>query len=287
MGQFRDRMDRDLRIRGFSDSTRETYLRCMADFVRHFMRPPDTLTLEDVNAYQLHLTKDRRISWGYFNCCVCAIRFFYRTTLQRDWDVRRIPYQKTGRKLPEILSPEEVAQLFAAVGNIKHRAMLMTMYAAGLRVSEVCRLRPSDIDSRRMLIRIDQSKRRKDRYVMLSSRLLAVLREYWLAVRPRTLLFPSRSGGGIIDRSTVAKVFKEAARAAGITKRVHPHSLRHAYATHLLEGKTDLRTIQTLLGHKSLRTTEVYTHVAANYLQATVSPFDLLPSAVIGSAGTT
>ena len=254
MGQFRDLMDRDLRIRGFSASTREGYLRCMANFVRHFMRPPDELTLEHVHQFQLHLTRERKVSWGYFNQFVSALRFFYGTTLQKDWDIQRIPYQKTGRKLPEILSPEEVARIFAAVSNIKHRALLMTIYAGALRVSEVCRLRVSDIDSQRMVIRIEQSKRRKDRYVKLSSRLLTALREYWLAVRPRTLLFPSRSGGGVLDRSAVDQVFRQAVKRAGITKRVSPHSLRHACATHLLEGGTNLRIIQMLLGHQSLRT---------------------------------
>jgi site-specific recombinase XerD len=249
----------------------------MANFVRHFMRPPDELTLDHINEYQLYLTKERKLSWGSFNQVVCALRFFYKTTLKKDWNIDSIPYQKTGRKLPEILSPEEVARIFAAVSNIKHRALLMAIYAGGLRVSEVCRLRVSDIDSQRMVIRIEQTKRRKDRYVMLSTRLLAILREYWKAAKPRTLLFPSRSGGGVLDRSTVDKVFKDAAKAAGITKRVYPHSLRHANATHLLEGGTNLRIIQTLLGHQSLRTTAIYTHVAENYLTTTVSPLDVLP----------
>ncbi|MCI0589403.1 MAG: site-specific integrase [Planctomycetes bacterium] len=277
MGRFRDLMDRDLQIRGYSPGTREVYLRCVERFVRHYMRPPDELTLEDINRYQLYLVRDLKVSWGTFNQTVYALRFFYRVTLKKDWDVRHIPHQKPAHRLPEILSPGEVAALFRAVRNIKHRAILMTMYAGGLRVSEITRLRVRDIDSRRMVIRIDQSKRRRDRYVMLSPHLLSVLREYWRAVRPRDVLFPTRRGNGPMTRDAVHDAFAKARRKAGITKRVSPHSLRHAYATHLLEGGANLRVIQMLLGHKSLRTTEVYTHVARNYLHDTPSPLDRLP----------
>jgi integrase/recombinase XerD len=205
------------------------------------------------------------------------LRFFYRVTLKKDWDIRHIPHQKPGRKLPEILSPEEVAALLNALSNIKHRAILMTMYAGGLRVSEITRLRVSDIDSRRMMIRLEQSKRRKDRYVMLSPYLLAVLREYWKAVRPQTVLFPSAKTGGPLSTDAVNEAFHKAKKRAGITKRITPRSLRHAFATHLLESGVNLRVIQLLLGHRSVRTTEIYTHVARNYVQGTPSPLDQLP----------
>jgi len=274
MGRFRDLMDRDLQIRGYSPGTRDVYLRCVKRFVRYYMRPPDELTLEDINRYQLYLTRDLKVSWGTFNQTVYALRFFYRVTLKKDWDVRHIPHQKPGHRLPEILSPEEVVALFNAVRNVKHRAILMTMYGAGLRVSEITRLRVRDIDSRRMVIRIEQSKRRRDRYVMLSPYLLSVLREYWRAVRPQTLLFPGRKGA--LTRYAVQDAFEKAKKRARITKRVSPHSLRHAYATHLLEGGANLRVIQMLLGHKSLRTTEIYTHVARTYLHDTPSPLDRL-----------
>src|SRR3970040_1670069 len=178
MGQFRDRMDEELRIRGYSASTRECYVRCVRNFVRHFMRPPDQLTLEHIRQYQLYLTRDRHVAWTYFNQVVCALRFFYREVLKRDWEVRHIPYQKTGRTLPEILSPEEVAALFKATGNLKHRTLLMTMYSGGLRASEVTRLRVSDIDHQRRVIRIEQGKERQDRYVMLSTYLRAALQAY-------------------------------------------------------------------------------------------------------------
>jgi site-specific recombinase XerD len=277
MGQFRDRMDDELRLRGYSASTRECYVRGVRNFVRHFMRPPDQLTLEHIREYQLHLTRDRHVAWSYFNQVVCALRFFYREVLKKNWDVRHIPYQKTGRKLPEILSPQEVAALFKATGNLKHRALLMTMYSGGLRVSEVTRLRISDIDRQRSVIRIEQGKGRKDRYVMLSPYLRAVLHEYENAVHPTTVLFPSRAGGEPLSTRSIHKVFQRAKRRAQITKHVYPYSLRHAAATHLLEGGTNLRVIQRLLGHRSLRTTQLYTQVADTQLQATPSPLDRLP----------
>lgn len=273
MGRFRDRMDEDLRIRGYSANTRASYLRCVRHFVRHFMRPPDQLTPEHIRRYQLYLTRDRRVSWTYFNQIVCALRFFYRQVLKKDWAVDQIPYQRTGRTLPEILSPQEVAALFRATPNLKHRALLMTMYAGGLRVCEVTHLRVTDIDGQRMVIRIEQGK---DRYVMLSPHLHRVLQAYWRTRRPRPLLFPGPTGRPL-TRESVNRVFHQACRRAKITKHVYPYSLRHACATHLLEQGTNIRAIQTLLGHRSLRTTQRYTHVAATYLQATPSPLDRLP----------
>ena len=278
MGQFRDRMDDELRLRGYSASTRECYVRCVRNFVRHCMRPPDQLTLEHIRQYQLYLTRDRHVAWTYFNQVVCALRFFYREVLKKNWEVRHIPYQKTGRKLPEILSPQEVAALFQATGNLKHRALLMTIYAGGLRVSEVAHLRVSDIDPQRMVIRIEQGKGRKDRYVMLSPYLHAVLQAYTKAVQPHTVLFPSRAGGGPLSPRSIYRIFLRAKTRARIHKHVSPSSLRHTYATHLLEGGTNLRVIQLLLGHRSLRTTQVYTQVADTQLQATPSPLDRLPN---------
>jgi len=188
--------------------------------------------------------------------------------LKKDWAVAQIPYQRTGRTLPEILSPQEVASLFRATRNPKHRALLMTMYAGGLRVT--------DIDSQRMVIRIEQGKGRRDRYVMLSPHVHRVLQEYWRERHPTTLLFPNPAGRPL-TRESVNRVFHQARRRAKITKRVYPYSLRHACATHLLESGTNIRVIQTLLGHRSLRTTQRYTHVATTYLQDTPSPLDRLP----------
>jgi site-specific recombinase XerD len=269
-------MEEDLRIRGYSANTRASYLRCVRHFVRHFMRPPDQLTPEHIRQYQLYLTRDRQVSWPYFNQVVCALRFFYRQVLKTDWAVAQIPYQRTGRRLPEILSPQEVAALFRATANLKHRALLMTMYAGGLRVSEVTHLRVTDIDEQRGVIRIEQGKGRQDRYVMLSPHLLRVLQEYGRTRRPTTLLFPGPTGRPL-TRESVNRVFHQAQRRARITKHVYPSSLRHACATHLLESGTNIRVIQTLLGHRSLRTTQRYTHVATTYLQDTPSPLDRLP----------
>jgi site-specific recombinase XerD len=270
-------MERDLQIRGFSRSTQQCYLARMKAMVRFFMRPPDELTLEDIHAYQLHLTRDRKVCWAAFNQTVCAIRFFYGVTLNRDWDIQRIPYQKTGRKLPVVLSCEEVSELFQVVTNLKHRAILMAAYAGGLRVSEVTHLRVSDIDGQRMMLRVEQGKGRQDRYVMLSHRLLAVLREYWKDYRTRHWLFTGQNPERPLTRGSVHKIFHKARLKAGITKKVSVHGLRHSFATHLLESGINIRKIQLLLGHRSLRSTQIYTHVARDYLEDTPSPLDILP----------
>ena len=275
MGHYREQFERDLQIRGLSPKTVEHYVCCVKELVRYFMRSPDKLTLEDINQFQLHLTKERKLAWSTFNVYVHAIRSFFKTTLERDWDIKHIPYQKTGRKLPEILNGEELRALFDRK-NIKHRAILMTTYAAGLRISEVKNLRVSDIDSERMVIRVEQGKGRKDRYVMLSEELLSVLRQYWKVVRPPHYLFPGRNPDRPLRRGSVQKVFEKAKTAAKITKKVSMHSLRHSFATHLLENGTDIRTIQQLLGHRNLTSTQIYTHVAKNYLNATSSPLDTL-----------
>jgi len=277
MGEFRDRMERDLQIRGFSRSTQQCYLARMKAMVRFFMRPPDELTLEDIHSYQLHLTRDRKVCWSSFNQSVCAIRFFYGVTLNKDWDIQRIPYQKTGRKLPVILSGEEVLKLFQVVTNLKHRSILMTAYAGGLRVSEVTHLRVSDVDGQRMMLRVEQGKGRQDRYVMLSHKLLTVLREYWKTYKTRHWLFTGQNPERPLTRASVHKFFHKARRKAGITKRISVHGLRHSFATHLLENGVNIRKIQLLLGHRSLRSTQIYTHVARDYLEDTPSPLDILP----------
>jgi len=249
----------------------------MKAMVRFFMRPPDELTLEDIHTYQLHLTRDCKVGWATFNHSVGAIRFFYGVTLNKDWDIERIPYQKTGRKLPVVLSCEEVSQLFQVVTNLKHRAILMTAYAGGLRVSEVTHLRVSDVDSQRMMLRVEQSKGRQDRYVMLSHKLLVALREYWKVYKPRHWLFAGQNPEQPLTRASVHKFFKKAKIKAGITKKVSVHGLRHSFATHLLESGVNIRKVQLLLGHRSLQTTQIYTHVARDYLEDTPSPLDILP----------
>ena len=278
MGKLQDRMDRELRIRGYAENTRKSYIEKMRCFARFSRRSPDELTAEDVKQYQLFLTKVKRVSWSTFNVHVCAIRFFYREVLRVEWNVEHIPYQKRGRKLPVILSGEEICALLDTTTNLKHRALLMAIYSAGLRPSEAVHLRLPDIDSGRMMIRVDQGKGRKDRYVMLSERLLLTLRRYWREYQPALWLFSGQDPSRPLTHGSVEKLFARAKNRAGIQKRVSPHSLRHSFATHLLERGVNIRMIQRLLGHRSLRSTEIYTHVAESYVRDTRSPLDdLLP----------
>ena len=277
MGKFRTMMERDLLIRGFSPCTQKCYLGRMKELVRYFRQSPDRLTLDEINRYQLHLTQEKKVSWAVFNQTVAALRFFYRTTLQKDWNINRIPYQKTGRKLPVVLSQQEVRGVLDAPKNIKHQALMATTYAAGLRVSELVSLRVVDIDSQRMMLRIDQGKGRKDRYLMLSAKLLDLLRRYWKAVGPKHWLFPGRIPDAHLSRDAAGLVFYQARDAAGIKKKISIHCLRHSFATHLLESGVNIRKIQLLLGHKSLQSTQIYTHVAKDYLDNTPSPLDILP----------
>ena len=276
MGQFRDRFERDLKIRGYSPCTVDQYVYCVRKLVKYYMRPPDQLTIEDINNFQLYLTEQRKVAWGTFNIYVIAMRLFFVQTLKKDWDLKAIPYQKTGRQLPEIMSGAEIKALFSSVTNIKHRAILMTTYSAGLRVSEVVSLRVSDLDSQRMVIRVEQGKGKKDRYVPLSEALLPILRQYYRDARPERWLFPGQNPELPLNRTSVEKVFKKSRDRAGISKNVTVHSLRHSFATHLLEKGVDIRTIQQLLGHRCLSSTQIYTHVAKNYVNQAGSPLDSL-----------
>jgi integrase/recombinase XerD len=271
-----------LAAHGRSPRTQETYAFMLRLFARYLQavridKSLDAVTPEDVEAYQRYLVKERKVGFSSFNQATCALRFFYRTCMSRpDWTIARMPYHRKRRSLPEILSPEEVAAIFDACHNLKHKALLMTSYSGGLRLRETLGLLPSDIDSVRMMIRIEQGKGRKDRYVMLSPRLLDELRGYWKAFRPLRWLFEGRVPGEPLAPSTAEKVFTTAAGRAGIRKGVSFHSLRHAFATHLLEAGTNIVVIQALLGHQSLATTQVYTHVAKTYVNATASPLDRL-----------
>ena len=265
-----------MRLRKLSTHTCAAYERAVAQFARHYRRSPDRLDLGDVRAYLLHLVRDCHISPSTFNQVRCALRFFYRVTLGRDDVPASIVPARQPHTLPVVLSGDEVARLFAAIGNLKHRAILMTTYAAGLRVSEVARLRVEDIDSQRMVIHVRQGKGQKDRYVMLSPRLLEILRNYWKAVRPRGYLFPGTAPDQPIAVNSVHKACARAAGYAQLGKHVTVHTLRHSFATHLLEAGTDLRTIQVLLGHRSFNTTARYVHVATASLASTRSPLDRL-----------
>lgn len=282
MTPLRKRMIDDLRIRNYSPRTIRTYVRVVASFARHHGRSPEVLGTEDIRCYQVHLL-EAKTSWSVFNQTVCALRFLYRVTLQRDWPLERLPYGKKPKRLPLVLSQEEVLRFLGAVDNPKYRVALTTEYAAGLRISELVHLRVEDIDSARMMIHIGHGKGDKARLVPLSTVLLGQLRAYWRVERPKTWLFPGRSPEAPVVQKTIWEACDRARQAAGLRKHVTPHTLRHCYATHLLEAGTDIRTVQALLGHASLSSTMVYTHVRRRLITATRSPLDLigeLPSPV-------
>jgi len=277
MTPLRQRMLEDMAVRNLAENTQSAYLQQVAAFARHFHRSPEVLGPEEVRAWQVHLTQTRRLSPSSVSVATGALRFLYKVTLKCPWAVDEIPMPKRPFRLPVILSREEVGRFLDAVDSLKHRTILMTAYAAGLRISEAIHLKVTDIDSQRMMLRVDQGKGRKDRYVMLSPRLLEMLRAYWKAAHPALWLFPGDQPGQPITRDAVGQACQKAHRASGLQKPVTPHLLRHAFATHLLESGTDVRTIQLLLGHRSLATTSRYLKVATSTVCATASPFDLLP----------
>jgi integrase/recombinase XerD len=279
MTPLRQRMLQDMQVRNFAPNTQKAYLERVSQFARYFGQSPEVLGAEAIRRYHLYLVQEKRASWSQVAQAVSALRFLYRVTLRKPEVVADLPCPKIPKKLPVVLTPAEVAQLLQAVPNLKHRAMLMTAYAAGLRVSEVAALHLSDIDSQQMLLRVRQGKGRKDRFVMLSPRLLDLLRAYWKKVRPKSLLFPGRRPDRAIATRQVYRVCRQACRTAGISKHATVHTLRHSFATHLLEAGIDLRTIQVLLGHSSVRTTTLYMHVSPQRVQAVRSPLETLPAA--------
>jgi site-specific recombinase XerD len=254
-------MEQDLLIRGLSPLTQDAYIRAVVGLTKYYGRAPDTLSEHEVQAYLAALVKERRLAWSTLNVTVHGLRFFYEVTLGRPRTRFSIPTAKTPATQPEILSRQEVARLMQAVANRKHRTLLMTTYAAGLRVSEVVKLQVTDLDSERRAIRVAEGKGRKDRYTLLSERLLVELRSYWRVYRPPVWLFPGRGGQHPLRRSTAHRIYQVAKDRAGIRKGGGIHSLRHAFATHLLEAGIDLPTIQSLLGHNSIRTTSRYLHI--------------------------
>jgi integrase/recombinase XerD len=275
---LRQRMTEDMQVRNLSPQTQSAYIMQVSLFARHFNKSPAILGPEDIRAYQLYLTNQRRLATSSIKVAVAALRFLYRVTLKRPWDLDEIvPSPKKPRDLPIVLSPEEVVHFLGCSPNIKHRTILTTCYAAGLRITEAVHLKPDAIDRRRMVIRVDEGKGRKDRYVMLSPKLLEVLSAYWWAARPKVWLFPGDVPGQPITRHSVELACQAALRRSGLAKPVTPHSLRHAFAVHLLEAGADLRTIQLLLGHSSLNTTARYLRIATSKVCATKSPLDLLP----------
>jgi len=278
MTALRQRMLEDMKIRNLALNTQDCYLLQVSQFARHFGKSPELLGREDIRAYQLHLTQEKKLSPSSITIAVSALRFLYNVTLHRDWKLEKvIPAPKKPQILPIILSPEEVLAFLGCVRLNNHRTILTCCYAAGLRISEAIALQAAHIDSRRMMIRVEQGKGRKDRYVMLSPKLLETLRQWWRQERPQHWLFPGGIPGRHITRVVVEKACQEALQQCRISHHVTPHTMRHCFAVHLLEQGTDLRTIQLLLGHRSLATTARYLRIATTKVCSTTSPLDLLP----------
>ena len=280
MGQLRDRMVSDFELGNYSEGTRERYLSCVRAFAAHFMRSPADLGGEDVRGFLLHLTRVRRISVSQLKMYVAALKFLYGRTLGRPEVVAWIPWPRVRSSLPEVLAPEEVRQILTAIEPALFRALFVTTYATGLRISEVCSLRVEDLDSARGVIRV-LGKRNRERFVPLSERLLGVLRRYYHRERPRgPWLFPQSRGEGHVSPDQARRALKLALRATGLgSKRITPHVLRHSVATHLLEAGTDLRVIQAILGHASIRTTTRYTRVSAHLIRSAKDPLEIIEHA--------
>jgi integrase/recombinase XerD len=271
------RMAEDMQLRNFSPKTIDAYTYHVGRFGEFLGSSPEHATPEDVRSFQLHLINERKVGWSSFNQAVCGLRFLYRTTYPRDWAVSMVPFGKKPKTLPAVLSGQEVTRLLSCVKSLKHRTFLLTLYAAGLRLSEAAALTIADIDSQRMQLRVASGKGAKERLVPLSPRLLEALRHYWKEVRSPKYLFPGKTFEVPLSPTTIQKTCKAAVQKAGILKAVTPHTLRHSYATGLLEAGVDLLAISRLLGHKSFSTTMIYLHVRRTHLGSTPSPIDWLP----------
>jgi site-specific recombinase XerD len=270
----------ELQRRNYSPSTVRCYIHAVEDFAKYFHRSPERLGPNHIREYQVHLFRDRKLSPGTIQSRSAALRFLFVKTLRRPYLLDEIPFPKRPRKLPTVLSPEEVARLIDSARNLMHRTMLMTLYATGLRRAELCHLKVTDIDSERMVIHVHQGKGSRDRDVLLTPKLLDTLREYWRWMKPKTYLFPGMVNNWRADVPITEKIVwaavDEAARQAGIKKHVSPHTLRHSFATHMLEAGADLRTIQVLLGHSKLEHSTVYLHLSRRHLQAIPSPLEAI-----------
>ena len=277
MGKLHDRMKEDLLLKAYSPHTQRAYLGCARHFARHYLRSPEEMGEQEIRGFLLYLVRDRKASPATLGMYINALKFLYNVTLKRPEAVKGISHPKRPKTLPVILSPEEVLRILAAVRSVKHKAIMATAYAAGLRISEVCGLRLADIDSQRRRLHIRAGKGKKDRYVMLGESLLALLRQYYQAARPEgEYLFPGQKPQRHITPSAVRQVLQRVIRQTGLVKRVTMHTLRHCFATHLLEAGTDIRILQVLLGHSSIRTTLRYTHITDRLVQKLVSPLDLI-----------
>jgi site-specific recombinase XerD len=281
MTPLRQRMIEDMRLRNLSPHTIDAYVLAAKQFANHFGQSPQQLGGEQVRQYLLHLVQEKHASYSRYNLARCALQFLYRVTLGRDERFAKLPCARERKRLPTVLSADELRRLFEVVAHHPgHKALLMTLYGAGLRISEALQLKPADLDSQRMLIHVRGGKGNKDRMVKLSAQLLAALRDAWRARAardPGSWIFPQVGHPDrAMESGTAQRIVARAARRAGMAKRVTPHTLRHSYATHLLDAGVDLRTIQLLLGHTNLKTTSLYTHVSQARLRTAASPLDLL-----------
>lgn len=284
MTHLRKIMLEELERRNYAETTKDCYIQAVEEFARYFNRPPDRLRPEHIREYQAHLFSKKKLAPNTVTQRLAALRFFFVQTLKRPWSAAETPYPKKVLHLPTVLSQEEVARLIDSAAIPFHRILLMTLYATGARRAELARLQISDIDSQRMIVHIRGGKGRKDRDVMLSSKLLEALRDYWRWRKPKVWLFPGgrwHTDNHPIETKTIWNACHEAAQRAGLEKKVHPHTLRHCFATHLLEAGADLRTIQMLLGHRDLEETTIYLHLSQRHLHATASPLDSLALSVI------
>jgi site-specific recombinase XerD len=271
---LKQRMREDMQLRGLSPITQEAYITRVTLFARYFKKLPDRLGEKEVREYLLHLINERRLSHGVVNLTYYALRFIYEVTLNRPWEVKKLPHPKTRKRLPVILNKGEVQRILSVTTNLKHKTILMLAYSSGLRVSEAVHLKVSDIDTVRMTVMVREGKGNKDRYTILSKVARETLIQYLRQYRPTSWLFPGRTPGRPLSRKSMALVIRAAKRRAGIIKQATMHSLRHAFATHLLEAGADLHQVQLLLGHRSLRSTAVYLHVSREALSKITSPLD-------------
>jgi integrase/recombinase XerD len=277
MTPLRKRMIEEMKIRDYSEHTIAAYVSAVYRLAVFYQKSPEKLGPEEIRAFLVDLVEQKKVNWSYYKQVLAALRYLYRQVLHRGEVVEDVRCPRPEKRLPVVLSVQEVARFFKAIPSLKHRTILMLAYGAGLRIGEAVRVRLSDIDRERKVLRVQQGKGRKDRYTVLSPGLLEILDRYCWAAQPTDLLFATRWTGRPITDSTVQRVCIEAQKDAGIDKRISPHTLRHSFATHLLEAGTDLRVIQVLLGHASPKTTAIYTHVSTALIGKVVSPLDVLP----------
>jgi integrase/recombinase XerD len=278
MTPLRQRMIEEMHLRDYSEHTISAYVSAVYRLAKFYQRRPDQLGREEIRTFLVDLVEEKQVAWSYYKQVLAALRFFYRYVLRHGEVVEDIRGPKSQRKLPIVLSVEEVSRFFQAIPSLKQRTILMLAYGAGLRVGEAVHVRLSHIDRERMVLRVPQGKGKKDRYTLLSPALLESLDRYCWAAQPQDLLFTTRFPDRPITKSTVQRACKQARQDAGIDKPITPHTLRHSFATHLLEAGTDLRVIQVMLGHSSPQTTAIYTHVSTNLIGKVVSPWDKLPN---------